>query len=59
MDKPKGLAEFINGALEDRIKNMKAFDDGSVIEIFGGSLIYKESNYIKYMIKISRLIIGI
>ncbi|HRU66404.1 MAG TPA: adenylate/guanylate cyclase domain-containing protein [Spirochaetota bacterium] len=44
---PKDLQNLSMEPLEDRIKNMKAFDDGSVIEIFGGSLIYKESNSYK------------
>lgn len=32
---------------EDRIKNMKAFNDGSVIEIFGDTLIYREGDSYK------------
>ncbi len=46
---PSVLKKLSLQPFEDRIKNMKAFNDGSVLEIFGDALIYREAgDYIVY-----------
>ncbi|HRX48874.1 MAG TPA: adenylate/guanylate cyclase domain-containing protein [Spirochaetota bacterium] len=44
---PSDLQKLSLPPYEERIKNMKAFNDGSVIEIFGDTLIYKEGDTFK------------
>jgi len=44
---PSDLQKLSLPPYEERIKNMKAFNDGSVIEIFGDTLIYSEGDTFK------------